>query len=219
MTTERACLGRAVGTVLAGVSASAAHAVIVHSQAMTPDAATPTRAKTAQLTAKNCRASVQRAFVHRSSSPAVHRSEMALETGVLGRGVLALVAEEAVARAPVRRLPVSFHASLPAGREVAFVAFEANAWEMKRSRNNNNKAKTSGKKCAEKSFLYFIITFVKRLNMVLEGTGIGSLIVALVTKEFATLNVNLVQVNHNCERFCRVVGFLSGISSPDRDDF
>ncbi len=97
---------------------------------------------------------------------------MALEAGVLRRGVLALVAEEAVARPPVRRLPVSFHAALPAGREVAFVAFEANAWEMKRSRINNNKAKTSGKKCAEKSFLYFIITFVKRLNMVLEGTGI-----------------------------------------------
>jgi hypothetical protein len=128
MTTERACLGRAVGTLLAGVSASAAHAVIVHSQAMTPDAAAPTRAKTAQLTAKNCRAPVQRAFVRRSS-PAVHRAEMALETGVLGRGILALVAEEAVARPPVRRLPVSFHASLPVGREVAFVAFEANAWK------------------------------------------------------------------------------------------
>jgi hypothetical protein len=128
MTTERAHLGRAVGTVLAGVSASAAHAVIVHSQAMTPDAAAPTRAKTAQLTAKNCRAQVQRAFVYRSSSP-VHRPQVALETGVLRRGVLALVAEEAVARPPVRRLPVSFHAPLPAGREVAFVAFEANAWK------------------------------------------------------------------------------------------
>jgi hypothetical protein len=57
---------------------------------------------------------------------------MALEAGVLRRGVLALVAEEAVARPPVRRFPVSFHASLPAGREVAFVAFEANASEIKR---------------------------------------------------------------------------------------
>ncbi len=129
MTSERARLGRAVGTVLAGVCASAAHAVIMHGQAMTPDTAAPTRAKTAQLAAKNCRAPVQRAFVHRSSSPAVHRAEMALEASVLGRGVLALVAEEAVARPPVRRLPVSFHAPLPAGREVAFVAFEANAWK------------------------------------------------------------------------------------------
>ena len=116
---------------MAGVSASAAHAVIVHCQAMTPDAAAPTRAETALLAAKNCRAPVQRAFVQRSS-PAVHRPEMALEAGVLRRGVLALVAEEAVARPPVRRFPVSFHASLPAGREVAFVAFEANASEIKR---------------------------------------------------------------------------------------
>jgi len=116
MASERARLRGPVRALAASVSASAA--ALVHRQPVAADAAAPSRAETAELAAKGS----GRALSLLPRASAVHHADVSLKAGVLGRGVLALVAKEAVARAPVRGLPVSLHTSLPSGGKVALFA-------------------------------------------------------------------------------------------------